>query len=283
MMWPSNACDPTGAVSGVATGLTVAVGQPYYNWTGPGTNPGPYNIDASVLQDIPSGWYYFTVTDDVCTVEDSVFVEPLDPPIAQFTASPSSGCTPLTVTFTNNSQNTSDYYWDFGDGQTATVGNSSSQTITYTANATVMLIAYADPTCADTAYASISIVNCGCMDPNATNYDPNAAQEDGSCLYPEPEVIAPNVFTPNNDGSNSFFILDTKNVVQLELAILNRWGNVMYSADEDITILGSFVGWNGKTATGADAEEGTYFYKYVATGINGLQTEGHGFLELIRD
>jgi gliding motility-associated-like protein len=115
------------------------------------------------------------------------------------------------------------------------------------------------------------------------NYDPTAANEDGSCLYPEPEVIAPNVFTPNNDGSNTFFILDTKNVVQLELSILNRWGNIMYSADEDITILGAFVGWNGKTPSGADAEEGTYFYKYVATGIDGKQAEGHGFLELIRD
>ena len=283
MMWPSNACDPTGAVSGIATGLTVAVGQPFYNWTGPNTNPGPYDIDASVLENIPAGWYYFTVTDDVCTVEDSVFVEPLDPPIAQFTPSPSSGCTPLTVTFTNSSQNTNNYYWDFGNGQTTAVSNAGSQTQIFTSNATVMLIAYSDPTCADTAYANISITTCGCTDPNAMNYDPTAANEDGSCLYPEPEVIAPNVFTPNNDGSNSFFILDTKNVVQLELSILNRWGNIMYSADEDITILGSFIGWNGKTPSGADAEEGTYFYKYVATGIDGKQAEGHGFLELIRD
>lgn len=283
MMWPSNACDPTGAVSGVATGLTTALGQPYYNWTGPGTSPGPYNADASVLQDIPSGWYYFTVTDDVCTVMDSVFVEPLDPPIAQFTPSPASGCTPLTVTFTNNSQNTSSYYWDFGNGNTQSTGNASSQTQTYTANAVVMLIAYADPTCADTTYASISITTCGCTDPNAVNYDPIAAVDDGSCLYPEPEVVAPNVFTPNGDASNSFYILDTKNVVQLELSILNRWGNVMYTADENITLIGSFVGWNGKTPNGKDAEEGTYFYKYVATGIDGKQTDGHGFLELIRD
>lgn len=283
MMWPSNACDPTGAVSGIAIGLTTVSGQPYYNWTGPDTIPGIYDVDASVLEDIPAGWYYFTVTDDVCTVMDSVFVEPLDPPIAQFTANPSSGCTPLSVTFVNNSQNTNDYYWDFGNGNTTSVGNTSSQTQEYTSNAVVMLIAYADPTCADTAYANISITTCGCTDPIAVNYDPTAAVDDGGCLYPEPEVVAPNVFTPNNDGSNQFYILDTKNVVQLELTILNRWGNVMYVADENITLLGSFVGWNGKTPNGIDAEEGTYFYKYLATGIDGKQTEGHGFLELIRD
>src|SRR5690606_3000470 len=171
---------------------------------------------------------------------------------------------------------------DFGNGNTTSVGNTSSQTQEYTSNAVVMLIAYADPTCADTAYANISITTCGCTDPLAVNYDPIAAVDDGGCLYPEPEVIAPNVFTPNNDASNQFYILDTKHVVQLELTILNRWGNIMYAADENITLLGSFVGWNGKSANGLDAEEGTYFYKYIATGIDGKQTEGHGFLELIR-
>lgn len=284
MMWPSNACDPTGIVSGIASGITVNSGQqPFYNWTGPDTIPGPFNIDATVLENIPPGWYYFTVTDNVCSVTDSVYVEPLDPPVAQFSANPSSGCTPLTVTFTNSSQNTSSYYWDFGNGQTANVDNAGSQTQTYTSNAVVMLIAYSDPTCADTAYANISITTCGCTDPTAINYDPTAANEDGSCFYPEPEVVAPNVFTPNNDGHNAFFTVDTKNVVQLELTVLNRWGNVMYSADENITIPGTFIGWDGKTQSGRDAEEGTYFYKYVATGIDGKQADGHGFLELIRD
>lgn len=283
IQYPSNACDPTGSVSGFAIGLTTILNPPYYNWVGPDSITGVYDVDASVLEDIPSGWYYFTVTDDVCAVSDSIFVEPLDPPIAQFSALPASGCTPLTVTFTNSSQNTYDYYWDFGNGNTLSTGSVSNQTQTYTANTVVMLISYADPTCADTMYVNISITTCGCTDPLAVNYDGTAAVDDGSCLYPEPEVIAPNVFTPNSDASNSFFVLDTKNVVQLELSILNRWGNIMYTADENITVPGSFVGWSGKTPNGNDAEEGTYFYKYVATGIDGKQTDGHGFLELIRD
>ncbi len=35
---------------------------------------------------------------------------------AQFTANPTSGCQPLEVTFTNQSKNATQYFWDFGDG-----------------------------------------------------------------------------------------------------------------------------------------------------------------------
>ena len=127
------------------------------------------------------------------------------------------------------------------------------------------------------------MVTCGCTDPAANNYDPAAILDDGNCQYPEPIVIVPNVFTPNGDLSNNLFELQLENTVRLELTVTNRWGNIMYTSDQDLTQLGSFVGWNGKTPSGKDAEEGTYFYNYVATGIVGQKVEGHGFLELIRD
>jgi hypothetical protein len=38
--------------------------------------------------------------------------------------------------------------------------------------------------------------------------------------------------------------------------------------------------WDGRT-NGIPAGEGTYFYKYVVTGINNDTLEGHGFLQLI--
>lgn len=48
-------------------------------------------------------------------------------PIAQFTASQTSGCPPLNVQFTNNSTGSSgtSYLWNFGDGQTSTLENPS--------------------------------------------------------------------------------------------------------------------------------------------------------------
>jgi len=45
--------------------------------------------------------------------------QPAPPPVAAFTATPTSGVVPLTVTFTNGSTNAESYAWDFGDGWTS--------------------------------------------------------------------------------------------------------------------------------------------------------------------
>lgn len=57
----------------------------------------------------------------------------------------------------------------------------------------------------------------------------------------------------------------------------------MYNQTLDLTTGIPQVGWDGKSPNGSDAEEGSYFYKYVATGINGDKVEGHGFIQLVRD
>lgn len=272
MMTGPATCEPVGWVSGTVTGQT---GVPSYQWTGPGPN-NPNFIDASVWQNLSSGWYYFNVFDNVCEVHDSVFVDILNPPMAQFSATPSAGCSPLTVNLVNTSQNALNYIWDFGNSQSANVATTATQTQTYTQSAVVRLIA-AQGNCQDTAYQTITINICGCTDPNATNYNPDANFDDGSCVYPVPLVEAPNVFTPNADGMNDFFYLTTENATSIELTILNRWGNVMYNKE------GINPAWDGKSPIGIPAEEGVYFYKYLVKGFNDQEVEGHGFLELVRD
>lgn len=50
------------------------------------------------------------------------------PPVAAFTGSPTSGCAPLTVNFTDQSTNTpTSWSWDFGDGGTSTAQSPSHQ------------------------------------------------------------------------------------------------------------------------------------------------------------
>lgn len=276
MQFPASACFPDGAASAIVSGLTTNNGQPFYNWTGPG-NPGPYDVDATVITDIPTGWYYFTVTDDVCEEMDSVFVEMNNPPMAAMTPSTTLGCGPLDVTFTNESVNTTNYTWDFGGGNVVTTNNTNSQSATFMTTTTVMLIAADDNNCADTAYVTIQVDPCGCTDPAATNYNAFATIDDGSCVYPTPTVITPNIFTPNGDGDNDKFVLTTTNSVNIELTIMNRWGNVMYESS------GPNPAWNGETQNGTKAEEGTYFFKYRVEGIDGTALEGHGFLQLVRD
>ena len=286
MQFPTSACAPDGAVTAFVSGETNLLGQSYYHWDDQqnwdSTGTGSF-IDATAWQGIGSGWYFFTVSDDVCTESDSVFVEMNNPPMASVTATPDNGCNPVGVTLSNDSQNANEYYWDFGNGNTISVSDMGSQSQVYSQSSVVMLIAYSDPTCADTAYVNISVTPCGCTDPDADNYDPSATFDDGSCTYPIPVVTPPNVFTPNNDGDNDVYFLQTKNVVTLEFTVLNRWGNVMYDQTIDLTLGFLELGWNGTTPSGTEAEEGTYFYKYVATGINGDQVDGHGFIQLVRD
>jgi gliding motility-associated-like protein len=271
--YPATACALDGVVSGVGQGIT---GVASYQWTGPGAG-NPNFIDATVWTDLASGWYYFSITDNVCTTNDSAFVDILNPPIATISANIQSGCNPTEVVFTNTSQNASNYIFNFGNGNTANLNDLSSQTQTFTSSANVMLIALSSPTCGDTAEVTITIVECGCTNPIALNYSAAAVLDDGSCILPVPVINLPNVFTPDGDGVNDLFFLDASNKSKIELTIINRWGNKMYQ--------GSSINpaWNGKTDSGALAEEGTYFCKYIVFGVDGKEYEGQGFLQLVRN
>ena len=293
--YPADGCgNPNGAVVGYASGITNAPGQqPFFhwddqpNWEGGGSGGAFY--DGNSWSNIAPGWYYFTITDDVCSAVDSVLLGMDNPPISEFSASPLAGCNPVVVTMTNTSQNANNYYWDFGDGTSANANDLSSQEIIYTQTSTIQLVAYQNSNCSDVSDVLIQVSNCGCTDPTATNYDPNANFDNGSCYYPIPEVIAPNVFTPNGDGENDIFYLTTKNAVKVEMVILNRWGNLMYEVSynpEDFinSILpGSGYGWGGNTVLGIPADNGTYFIKYTVTGVDGTEVAGQGFLQLVRD
>ena len=270
MMFPASACTPDGAVSGMGQGIT---GQPQYHWEGPNTG-GPFEIDATVMQNLPPGWYVFTITDNVCSVTDSILLTSEPGPIADFSLSSISGCNPLNVTFTNNSQNATNFEWYFGNGNTAMVNDMSSQNQTFTVSADQVLIAINGP-CRDTAFASVAIVECGCTDPLATNFDPTAVQNDGSCIYPEPTVIIPNIFTPNGDANNDVFKLTTTNATEVTITINNRWGNLVYEG----TGLDPF--WDGKI-NGSIAPDGVYFVQYTVKGLMDREITGQGFLQLIR-
>jgi gliding motility-associated-like protein len=277
---------------------------PQYNWIGPG--PGGF-IDASVWQNIPTGWYYITVEDNVCSVSDSVFVDVLDPPVAEFSASVTAGCAPLNVSFTNTSQNANTFSWNFGDGQSASSNDLSAQNHVFDVpfgTYIVTLTANQGPQCSDVTTIAIQVDVCGCTDPQATNYNANANVNDGSCVYPTgctdslalnfdataqiddgscqyEQPFGPNVISPNNDGDNDvFFIRNTESLTSLELIILNRWGNVVYQ-ELSTNVQLKNPQWDGKI-DGQTAEEGIYFYKFVGyLGVNLQETTGHGFLHLV--
>jgi gliding motility-associated-like protein len=66
-----------------------------------------------------------------------------------------------------------------------------------------------------------------------------------------PTPIFPNVITPNEDGINDYFIIQEGELfTQIELTILNRWGNVVYYTNDYKNDFG------GKL----DVSDGVYFY-----------------------
>lgn len=266
----ASACANDGVVVALVSGTT---GQPLYNWTGPGVN-NPAFINSTVWQNRAPGWYYFTVQDNVCSDSDSVYVDLLPPPTASFTTSITSGCDPLDVTFTNTSQNATSYFWDFGNGNTLTVNDQNPINQTYSGNATIMLVASSGANCSDTAYSTVTVVTCGCTNPTALNYNPNASVDDGSCILPDPIVELPNVFTPNGDGENDVFQMKVQNVSEVRLTITNRWGQVVYQAS------GSNPGWDGRI-NGTLADDGVYFVQYEADNIyKTLTLSGQGPVHL---
>jgi gliding motility-associated-like protein len=175
----------------------------------------------------------------------------VSPPIASVVATPSEGEVPLTVDFTNNSQNASSYHWDFGNDSTLTINNTSSQTQIYDSVGTYVIILVAEQNgCTDTAYVTITVTN------------------------ERPVVISfPNVFTPNGDETNDFFLFNGQNIKQLEVLIVNRWGQEVYHS-QDINFQ-----WDGRSQ-GKKVTEGVYFYYYKITGVNDELFEGHDFVHV---
>ena len=276
-LWSTNAnCLPTGSVHVDIVAPSVPA---TYLWT----SPNALTFSGPDWQNINPGWYYITVTQAQCSVSDSVEVLLTAPPLANFSVvAPLSNCQPAEFSFVNNSLNATSYNWTFGDGN-GSAGNNPSHTYsnqtfgTYT----ILLIAFVDPLCASDTTLTINLDVCACIDPTALNFNALANVDDGSCIYPFPEVFAPNVFTPNSDAENPTYFLSGKNLVSLELTILNRWGAVVFSKSSS-DLINNNPAWDGKI-NGDLATDGIYFYIYKATGITNQVVEGHGFLHLISD
>jgi gliding motility-associated-like protein len=168
--------------------------------------------------------------------------------VASFSASPLKGEMPLVVEFSNSSGN-GNYMWSFGNGETSTDVN---PVYTYTA--------------------------VGQYD--ACLINDNGKCSDKKCVRIEVEIhsafMIPNVFTPNNDGTNDIFTITGKGIEYVHAEIFNRWGQKEYEWD---SING---GWDGYSASGSPASEGTYFFIMEIKGMDGKKYSERGSLTLLR-
>tara|TARA_B100001287_G_scaffold24073_1_gene17555 strand:+ start:2879 stop:6274 length:3396 start_codon:yes stop_codon:yes gene_type:complete len=231
--------------------------------TATGAGPGAsYTWSNGVVDNVPFSLYetneytVIGIDENGCEGSASIVVTGIINPDALFTANPSSGVIPLNVDFQNLSTNATNYTWDFGNGEILNYAEPDAPVISSLYNnegVYPVILTALNQFCTDTFMVEI-IAN----------------------LVGDPIVFVPNVFTPNQDGTNEQFIIETENVASIELIILNRWGNIM------TTIESLDIGWDGTNRSGNEAAEGVYFYKYIAVGDNGQELSGHGFLTLVR-
>lgn len=175
----------------------------------------------------------FYVNKSGCIFDTLIHIDHYKNTIAQFEVSPHQGAVPVDFVIDNLSQNSSDYSWWLNDEYQ---GNTFSGFHTDTSGIyEITLIAWInDSICADTTSTTIIAL-------------------DNLILN------IPNVFTPNNDGINDFFKVNTNIPASYKLSILNRWGNIVFEK-EDYLNIGEHILWNGYSKSNNLVNDGTYFY-----------------------
>ncbi|GEM_PF-4708572 len=176
------------------------------------------------------------------------------------------------IHFSANAPNgSSNFYWDFNKGMftstdkdpiilTSLIGDAAFDvTLTYTLD---------DKMVSTSARVDIESVSETVVHPNKSEViELRADKLDFSAL--------PNVFTPNGDGDNDFFILDiTPQPTQISFKVFSRSGMLVYEKEA------ALIHWDGKNYYGQDLPDGIYYY--VIKDTEKLFNPATGFLYIYR-
>jgi gliding motility-associated-like protein len=199
----------------------------------PGTDLSDVTASNPVCTPQATTLYTVTVTSDTCTSQDVVLVTLQGIAQAAFTMRLEPGCDELRAFFTDQSSGAAQWAWDFGDGSTSTEQN-PQHLFTYGQTITVTLVV---------------TDNFGCTG-SITQTFPNSSFDD----YVDYQI--PNVFTPNGDGKNDVFTVNSNGFLGpcVNLQVFNRWGQKMFES------FGNDITWTGRNMAGEECTTGTYFY-----------------------
>ena len=206
--------------------------------------------------------YNLQVSDSFGCVSNSSFSYQTIRVKADFTVDPYTGQAPLTVTFTDKSVRALKYLWEFGDTTTSKLNNPDPHVYYKPGEYSVKLTVESDLHCVDSLRLDQKIV----VDPS--------------------ELNIPNVFTPNGDGINDNFLVESKSLRNLSVEIFSRSGLKVYSFYGEGDILKSWKGWDGNVNfSSVKASPGVYFYIIRAYGWDNIVYNGkeyRGFVYLYR-
>ena len=211
-----------------------------FTWT-PTTSLSNPNIANPYTSTTVTITYTVTVQDtNGCVDTTQITVTAEDKPNAAFTVETTPACDGILAIFDNTSTGADSYLWLFGDGSQS-IEIHPTHIFAYESSFTTILNAYSANGCLDTAVFNISSLSF----------------EEQFNLTP------PSVLTPNRDGFNDEFRLDLPEAISqcTNIEIFNRWGMKVFESK------GQNMGWDGRTTTGAEVPDGTYFYIVDVKGI----------------
>ena len=123
--------------------------------------------------------------------------------------------------------------------------------------------------------AGISVVAGG--DFLVTANDPNGCPVAASFTVEvdDCELVVPNVFTPNGDGTNDVWA-PTGGFIQADVRIRNRWGGLVHEGDM------VRQPWRGRHhRSGEPCADGVYFYEIAISRSDGSMRTLTGYLQLL--
>ncbi len=85
------------------------------------------------------------------------------------------------------------------------------------------------------------------------------------------------IITPNNDGANDFMEIDCAGIIDNEIFIYDRWGNLVFSQKNYNNL------WDGKNNGGVDLPENAYMWVINAKYNDGSKETFKGTVTLLRD
>lgn len=188
--------------------------------------------------------YNLQVTDSFGCTAGSSFFYPSIHVKADFTIDPTKGGAPLEVTITDKSIRAVKYTWQFGENKDSisNLVNPPPHIYYVPGEYRIKLTVESDLHCIDSLTSEKIIV------------DPSALQ-------------APNVFTPDGDGLNDYFMVESTSLRQLSMKVYSRSGEKVYDFSGEGDILQVWKGWDGNVrGTSIKASPGIYFFIIKAVG-----------------
>ncbi len=89
-------------------------------------------------------------------------------------------------------------------------------------------------------------------------------------------LVIPNVFTPNGDGINDYFEVETDGITVYDFTVFTRTGAQIFNSNSPR------IFWDGTNSAALDLEEGVYYYVIEEEEGNTRPYSSAGFIYLFR-